>query len=119
MRSLFLGVGEVGQAYYELLSPHHPTFRLDVLPERTDKKLPRRVEIIHVCLRWGPDFMESVRRTIDRFLPDYVNIMSTVPVGTTETIDSDACHSTTRGLHPALKDYIRVMPKHIGGSKAK
>lgn len=120
MRHLILGAGEIGQAYHSLFkSAGEESYRVDLLPERTDKKLPKEVDVLHVCLRYGPDFGGIVRKTIERFWPQIVNVMSTVPPGTTETIDPSACHSTTRGLHPNLSSAIQVTAKHIGGPKAQ
>lgn len=45
--------------------------------------------------------------------------MSTVPPGTTASLGNVAVHSTTRGLHPYLSDFIKATPKHVGGPQAK
>jgi UDP-N-acetyl-D-mannosaminuronate dehydrogenase len=120
MKSLILGVGEIGQSYYEILNPAYPqTYRLDILPERSDKKIPSEVDILHVCLRYSSEWFNSVTDAILKYRPDIVNVMSTVPPGETEKLGDIACHSTTRGLHPNLKAFIEATPKHIGGPKAE
>lgn len=119
MRHLILGAGEIGSAYYRLLLPRNEVFRLDVDPKRTDSKLPKRVDVLHICLRYSDKFLDVVRKAIDDYGPDLVNNMATCPPRTTEHIDYDAVHSTTRGLHPNLEAMIRLIPKHYGGPKAK
>ena len=76
--------------------------------------IPERVDILHVCLRYGPDFLRIVQESMAKYKPGIVNVMTTCPPGTTAKIGG-ACHSTTRGLHPHLSDGIRATPKHIGG----
>lgn len=120
MKSLILGVGEIGSAYHEILKPVYPdTYRLDLIPERSDKKLPKEVDILHVCLRYDEMWERLVENATRRFNPRLINVMSTVPPGETEKLGNSACHSTTRGLHPNLADFIMVTPKHIGGTKAE
>lgn len=124
MRGLILGFGEIGSAYYKILKPNYPkTYRLDILPERTDKKLPESIDILHVCLRYDNEWLARVREIVYRFHPKLINVMSTTPPGTTDKLFAEigvlTAHSTTRGLHPNLADFIRVTPKHIGGSGAE
>lgn len=124
MRSLILGVGEIGQAYYDILKPAYPqTYRLDLIPERSDKKLPKDVDILHVCLRYSDEWQRQVKEAIYRFHPKIVNVMTTVPPGTSEKLEEElpvsVCHSTTRGLHPNLSQFIRATKKHIGGKAAE
>ena len=117
-KHLVLGVGEIGSAYYKLLSPHYRVFRKDIDPARSDKKFPRSVDVIHICLRYGDEFHTIVRQALDRFKPGLINVMTTTPPGTCETIDPYAVHSTTRGLHPSLDQFIRHTAKHYGGPRA-
>lgn len=116
--SLILGVGEIGSAYYSILSQAYPTYKLDLRPELCSNDIPESVEILHVCLRYGQEFVPTVQNYINSHRPKIVNVMTTCPPGTTEKFGLLACHSTTRGLHPALCDFIKAMPKHIGGPQA-
>lgn len=56
---------------------------------------------------------------IDQFRPELINVMTTTPPGTTAKLGQRSVHSTTRGLHPNLRDGILATPKHIGGPRAK
>jgi hypothetical protein len=117
---LVMGLGEIGQAYYDLLKPHYPaTYRLDVVPSKRDKDIPSRVDVLHVCIRYQFDFESVVRKVIDKYKPDLINVMTTVPVGSTVRLDPiNAVHSTTRGLHPNLTEWLLWGKKHIGGPRA-
>lgn len=118
MKSIVMGVGEIGSAYYEILKDHYPVWRLDIRPELRDDPLPDKCDILHVCLRYSDAWESAVNEAIDQFEPSLVNVMTTTPPGTTEKLGPLACHSTTRGLHPSLSAFIRATPKHIGGPMA-
>lgn len=117
MKSLILGAGEIGSAYYSILSPVYPTYKLDLRPELCSPDIPEKVDILHVCLRYGPSFFRAVQEAMTQYKPSIVNVMTTCPPGTTAQIGR-AVHSTTRGLHPHLETGIRATPKHIGGPLA-
>lgn len=119
MISLILGVGEIGGAYYEILSPYYPTYKLDIRPGLSSPGIPANVEIMHVCLRYGPDWYDSVAGAVKKYKPNLINVQTTTPPGTTAELGMQAVHSTTRGMHPALRDYIMATPKHIGGPHAE
>lgn len=120
---LILGGGEIGSAYARLFrAVGMPVYVLDTDKSKCDPApapMPGTVACLHVCLRYTPEFKGVVLKAISRFQPELINIMSTVPPGTSEQVHPDACHSTTRGMHPALDEGIRRTPKHIGGPKAK
>jgi len=115
--SLILGCGEIGSAYYSIFSQKSQTYRLDLRPELSDKRIPK-IEVLHVCLRHSENFQDTVTAAVKKYRPAVINNMSTVPPGTTEKLGNNAVHSTTRGLHPNLKDSILAAKKHIGGPKA-
>lgn len=118
MKSLILGAGEIGSAYYSILNEHYSVWRLDIRPELRDDPLPDQADILHVCLRYNDGWESAVHDAIDQFRPELINIMTTTPPGTTAKLGPRAVHSTTRGLHPALSDFIKATPKHIGGPAA-
>lgn len=114
--SVILGVGEIGSAYYEILKEFYPqTYRVDIRTELTDVNIPIEINILHVCLRYSDEWSNNVLTAIDRYKPNLINVMTTTPPGTVEKLGDSAVHSTTRGLHPALKAFILNTPKHIGG----
>lgn len=111
MNTLIIGMGEVGKAHYKLLRDAYPTECKDI----EDKKISSKIDIMHVCIRYSPDFINIVQFYISEYKPSYINICTTVPPGTTKVFGNNACHSTTRGLHPNLTSGLLNIKKHIGG----
>lgn len=116
MTHLILGGGEIGSAYARLLEA--PV--VDIMPGRSQGKPPKKVDVLHVCIRHSKDFEFIVREAIKKYKPSVLNNMATCPPGTTERFEPLvlAAHSTTRGLHPRLDEFILHTPKHIGGPGA-
>lgn len=121
MNHIILGGGEVGSAYARLLrAAGESVFVEDKDPSRSDNfAKPESVDILHVCLRYSDEFLSIVAYAVEHYRPRLVNNMATCPPGTTALIGPNAVHSTTRGLHPALDEAIRLTPKHYGGAQAK
>lgn len=119
MRTLIVGMGEVGNALKEILSKKYEVYCKDFAEADT----PEGVEMLHVCLNYhalGHErFMGVVKEYADKYKPKFVDICSTVPPGTTRLFGPGAVHSTTRGLHPNLAEGLLNVPKHIGGGAAK
>lgn len=105
-KSLIIGSGEVGQALYEVLSPHHKTILQDkIAGEHMD------IKYLHICYPYSNRFIDFTKGYIAKYSPKYTVIHSTVPIGT-----SDACgafHSPIRGVHPNLADGIRIFVKYL------
>ena len=123
MRSLVVGMGEVGRAHYDILKRVYPdTHGYDIVG---DYKMPSKDEpfdILHIALPYvtmgKAAFVQAVNDYIILTSPKMVNILSTVEPGVTESLGVGACHSTTRGLHPNLQEGLLTITKHIGGPKA-
>ncbi len=122
MNTVIIGMGEVGSAHYEILSKVYPVwgFDLDESKNKTnrEKENPENVFVLLIAVRYGEKFEELVKEYIEKYKPAYLNILSTVPPGTTEKFGMMACHSTTRGLHPHLEAGLQTIKKHIGGGAA-
>lgn len=114
MKSVIVGMGEVGTALFRVLSGKHEVVTKDI----ASKRLPVNIDVLHICLRYDDRFVDTVNGYITKCNPKIVDICTTVPPGTTSLIGSNAVHSTTRGLHPNLEKSIRTFCKHIGGRMA-
>lgn len=114
--TVIIGMGEVGKALYEVLSPHY-----DIRCQDKGKiDVPSKCDILHICLRCDDQFETVVRDYIKRTNPEVVNVCTTVPPGTTERLCGEiGVHSTTRGIHPNLAEGLRKVTKHIGGPQSK
>lgn len=117
MKTLIVGMGEVGRALFEVLSPHYEVFAKDLGEPVAPIPEDGSIGIMHVCIRHSPDFLDVVRGYVNRYTPGMIDVCTTVPPGTTEKIAcaTDAVHSTTRGLHPNLATGLKTIAKHVGG----
>jgi len=115
MRSLVIGLGEIGMSLFRVISKVYPltTYGKDLESAQVDCP----VDVMHVCLRYGPSFLDTVQEYIEIYQPKLVINHSTVPIGTTRQIEG-AVHSPNRGLHPNLETSIQTFTKHIGGERA-
>jgi UDP-glucose 6-dehydrogenase len=123
MNILVVGYGEVGSAHAKVLAEGgHAVQATDLDMSRVPaefkptKKWP--VDVMLFAMRYSDQFVEDCRTYLEGREPKHVCILSTVPVGTTKAVRKDACHSTTRGMHPRLDESIKVIPKHVGGPDA-
>jgi hypothetical protein len=111
MRTLIVGNGEVGKALAEVLKSYNP----DVL-DKGEEWRGHYYDVLHVCFPFSGEFTEQVRAYQELYAPSVTVIHSTVPVGTSRSLD--AVHSPIRGIHPFLTEGIRTFVKLIGGSGA-
>lgn len=120
MKTLIIGMGEVGKALAGVLQGHYTELATkDVGAYWPVGSEPKDVDIMHVCIRFSTDFFKIVRAYEERHHPRIINICTTVPVGITEQIGPHAVHSTTRGLHPNLAEGLKKIRKHVGGPMAR
>lgn len=120
-RHLVIGAkGEVGRALADVLELKHEVYRKDLEPLAIPSDKP--IQFMHVCLDFhgmgGQKFFDTVKEYLKQYNPKILDICSTTEPGTTALFGPNACHSTTRGLHPNLKEGLLKIVKHIGGPKA-
>lgn len=119
-----VGLGEIGNSLFDVLSVHYPTKGVDLSFGRHTDNWDEAsgkfgIDFLHICIRHSGSFDQVVFDYVEKMLPNYVVIHSTVPVGTTEKLRlNNAVHSPNRGLHPNLAESMRTFVKHIGGPKA-
>jgi UDP-2-acetamido-3-amino-2,3-dideoxy-glucuronate N-acetyltransferase len=115
MRGLVIGMGEVGQALFNILKATYPDTQSDDKKWETFITLP--IDIVHICIPHTEDFIEIVSDYEARFAPKYLVIHSSVPVGTTAKIAKIAkCkvyYSPIRGHHANMEQELRVYVKYI------
>jgi UDP-N-acetyl-D-mannosaminuronate dehydrogenase len=129
---LIVGLGEVGQALFELFeeSGRFDVYGLDVDEVRmrkvaADRETPRTVDVMHVCYRCTEQesFVQTSLDYMKKIEPKLTIIDSTVPPGTTQKIYKlSKClivYSPIRGMHESpesMKRDIRFWTKYIGGA---
>lgn len=128
---LVVGLGEVGTAVFDLVkeSGKFEAYGLDLdktkMKDLKQKALPETTNIIHVCLpcKDQAKFVDIVTGYAKRFMPKLIIIDSTVPPGTTMSVnDRCACliaHSPFRGVHENpeyMKWELKRWTKYVGGA---
>jgi UDP-N-acetyl-D-mannosaminuronate dehydrogenase len=107
-----IGYGEVGQA----ISKFYKNPKIKDL--NRDDGL-EGVEILHICIPWSENFVEIVKKEINKINPKLTIIHSTVAPGTVKKIGGMVVHSPVRGVHPNLYEGIKVFVKYIGADDKK
>ena len=118
MKSLVIGLGEIGSALYDILKEKYGgrkdggVIGYDVKDGGDPDNLPI-VGYLHICIPWCDDFIEVVNNYISICTPLYTIIHSSVPVRTTAKIDGTAFHSPVRGKHPGMKEGLLTYVKYL------
>ncbi len=107
-----LGYGEVGQAIAKF-------YKNPKIKDLNRDDGLKGVEILHICLPWGKNFVKVVKKEIKKIKPKLTIIHSTIPVGTTKKIGGMVVHSPVRGVHPKLYAGIKTFVKYIGADNKK
>ncbi len=110
-----IGLGEVGQPLFDLISRYQDVIGVDVETVNSVDK----VEILHVCYPFEiPDFIGETARYIELFQPSLTIINSTVAVGTTrrvaERTGTAVVNSPIRGKHAKMLEELQMYTKFIG-----
>lgn len=134
MKTLIIGMGEVGRAHYDILSTTYPVSAYDIKTgwyhwgpgylASTDKPAVGPFDIMHIATPWlGDDFIPMVEGYAKERKPKIISVLTTVPPETCRRIEGKlgipTVHSTTRGLHPNLVTGLLNIMKHVGGTRSK
>jgi len=114
MRSLVIGMGEVGSALYRIIAEKHElknVFSYDIASEGAE--LVHDIAFMHICIPYTDTFVDSVRDYIDKVAPQCTIIHSSVPVGTCEQIDPYLFYSPVRGKHPNMYEGLKTYTKFV------
>jgi len=134
-KTLIIGFGEVGQAHFKNLSRAYPgeVFYKDKTKQIYDDQGHKyytnkdKFEMLLIATQCDPaninQFIDMVCEYAEEYKPQYIDILTTTPCGTTESIaeripNIQVTKSTIRGMHPYLDKFLRDIPKHIGGPSA-
>jgi hypothetical protein len=112
MKSLVIGLGEVGSALAAELRGHsNEVFGHDL----DGLAFTGKVDIVHVCFPWNKGFINQVRDYRHAYKPAHVIVHSTVPVGTCRLLE--AIHSPVLGQHWNMHESFHAFPKWLGGTE--
>ena len=116
--NLIIGMGEVGQALYDVLPDSisydnaHDDITFEVLVQEED------VGYLHVCIPMTRDFVRIVNEYIDMAKPKMTINHSTVEVGITRKLHGRKVHSPVRGTHPNIAKGLINYVKYVGADTA-
>ena len=119
--TVIVGMGEVGKAHYELLSQIYPVLGVDLDATKCQTNMsyqPETAEVLLISVRFSDKFKDIVNENLEKYKPRILNILSTVPCGTTEQFGNLATHSTSRGAHPLLSEGLKKIKKFVGGGNS-
>jgi hypothetical protein len=111
MKTLIIGMGEIGKALSLTLTPYYDTYTISSKDE--EHKDLDNIDIMHIAFPYSDEFENEVSRYQDLYNPRYTVIHSTVPVGVSRKLN--ALHSPVRGKHPDLFESLLTFEKMIGG----
>lgn len=120
---LVVGLGEVGQAIFEVLSEKlgDKVTGYDWGEDEDDK--PRKelgeFDVLHVCIPYSKAFEEYVQGYIEEVSPGLVIVYSSTPIGKCNSIGTDVVHSPVEGRHPELANSIRRMTRWLGCQQSR
>jgi len=113
LKALLAGYGEVGQAIYRLVAPHHQVVVVDPGHGHPLKKCPDKKDLVLVAFPWSEKFRQAVRGYKDMAKTDRVLIFSTVPIGTCGVLG--ASHFPVEGRHPGIDGDMKCNPDNVLG----
>lgn len=111
MKSMVVGMGEIGQAVYALFKTSHSMGAYDLNGYDEYIKEP---DVLHICYPYTEDFVKITKNYIWMYKPKLTIVYSTTLPGTCNKIGKDVVHSPIEGKHPFLLESIRVATRWIG-----
>lgn len=115
---IIIGAGEVGQAIIGLEEDaEHQIWVLDKRYDKDKEPPQQRYRVMHVCIPYSKDFVDSVNKYMNDYPSDLNIVHSTLPVGTMDKLTPRGAlvHSPVRGKHPNLIDGLYTFVKYVGG----
>jgi UDP-N-acetyl-D-mannosaminuronate dehydrogenase len=118
---IVLGMGEVGQPLFRILSKKFDCAAVDIQPV----EIKEPCDVLHVCYPFQvPDFAATTARYMEKYNPGLTVIHSTVAPGTTRKIheivpDRALVYSPVRGKHARMESDMLRYKKFVAGFDTK
>jgi UDP-N-acetyl-D-mannosaminuronate dehydrogenase len=112
---IVVGMGEIGQPLFRILSKNFSCMQVDLVPVE-----PRgQCSVLHICYPFQiPDFVDTTARYIEKYQPALTIINSTVVPGTTAKVSQAAgakvAYSPVRGKHAKMEQDLVFYAKFVG-----
>ena len=114
-----IGMGNVGQALYNVLKETYPD--IQGYDRNTQTDINVTCDTLHICIPWNYSFDGVVYPYIQKLQPKLTIIHSTVKVGTTEGLRINnhfhVVHSPIIGQHDNLEKSLLIFEKWVGGDR--
>ena len=113
MNQIIIGGGEVGYSLHQLLGEKIPVVDTNIKRSIQTALISDDIDIMHICFPHGRQFKKIVMNYFNQYEPKMIVIHSTVPVGTTYSIQTlvgrpTVIYAPTRGVHSRfVKDMKR------------
>jgi len=115
-----VGLGEIGEPFFKIISKSIPTVGYDKNPKLVDKIKLKKYEnyetsILHICIPFNNKFQKNILSLFKKFKPKCIAIHSTVSPYTTKKLQSNLSipiiYSATRGVHKRMISDIKKYTK--------
>lgn len=119
MQSVIVGMGEIGSAFYEILSKTSSVYGFDLDPAKCRGTLPKKADVLHICIPFKTLklFSESVFEWYRKTGALEIVIHSSVPPETTMKLHEQGTiqtfvYSPWRGVHARMKEDMKRYIKY-------
>jgi len=118
MKTLVVGLGEIGSALYAILYAKYKD-DIEKYDIKGEHKISVQYDLLHICIPGSlPDFKEQVAQLKMWFEPKCIIVHSTVKPGTCKELSNSlsipVLHSPTRGKHPVMATGMLTYIKYLG-----
>jgi len=119
-KQIVVGVGEIGEPIFKLLSKGDLVVSYDIDPKKYDIKKFKKYEnlktsFLHICIPFTKNFIENVISLHSKFNPEIIVIHSTISPNTTKKIQQmltiPVIYSATRGVHKRMLNDLKRYTK--------
>ena len=114
---LVVGLGEIGSPIFQLLSKSNTVLGYDINKSKMNLEKFKNIKnsaviLVHICIQFSDEFVDTVVRICKKYNPRGVVIHSTISPSTTEDLQKrlkiPVIYSATRGVHKRMiKDLQR------------
>ena len=117
-----VGLGEIGSPIFKIIKKVFPVTGFDTnkkLIPKTKKEIDNLdVRFLHVCIPFGREFIQNVKKLVKQFEPEGIVIHSTISPNTTKKLQADldipVVYSATRGVHRRMVKDLKSYVKFFG-----
>jgi acetyltransferase-like isoleucine patch superfamily enzyme len=116
MKTLIIGMGEIGSGLHEVLKKHYEVLTYDA-KDGPVKTWPDDIDILHICYPHCENFVAVTQDYIDTVDPIYAVIHSSCLVGQTRQLHgTHIFHSPVMAKHPDIAAQLLIYTKFLSSN---